>query len=509
MRKVLTVRVLCVTVLVLVSMLSFQFGVAFADDWENIDTVDTNTVAGSNPGPPFAVSPQCGNILLIDNRGGSRAPLDAFGYTYTHLDRAFEIETESFSQYKVIYVAWDVDVHLLSALYDRRADLESWINAGGGIIVNGQRPGGLHSYDFLPAQFLSRRNCGENIEILAPAHPLANNLTGESLSNWNYSSHTTITTWPSTATVVARCAAHSSAPAPSGSVPYFLGAHILGMPYGCGKIIVTGTDPASHLGNSGPWQLIYNELSWACSPSCPAITSINPASSSPGQTLNVTITGVNLSGATAVSFGTGVTVNSFTVNSDTQVTASISTAVLGTWDVMVTTPCCSGTLTGGFTVNSPMIGTGSHSSSVSGATGTVSTTYGFTPPVVIPTVAVQSATLSAKIVAPGTPVTVTADIANKSAVNGNKKIVLYVNGQVEAAQGITVGSGGSSKLTFSVSRSEPGDYNVYVDGVPAGSFRVELFRESDSILIFSAALVALAFLIGVIMLWHRQKRTVS
>jgi hypothetical protein len=48
---------------------------------------------------------------------------------------------------------------------------------------------------------------------------------------------------------------------------------------------------------------------------------------------------------------------------------------------------------------------------------------------------------------------------------------------------------------------------VYVDGVPAGSFKVELFRESDGILIFSAVLVALAFLLGMVMLWRRQQRT--
>jgi len=118
----------------------------------------------------------------------------------------------------------------------------------------------------------------------------------------------------------------------------------------------------------------------------------------------------------------------------------------------------------------------------------------------------QSASLSDRAVTPGTPVTVTADIANKSAINGDKKITLYVNGQVETTQGITVNSGGSTQLTFNVSRSEPGDYSVYVDGVPAGSFRVELFRGSDIILIFSAALVGLAFLIGMVMLWRRQQR---
>jgi len=147
------------------------------------------------------------------------------------------------------------------------------------------------------------------------------------------------------------------------------------------------------------------------------------------------------------------------------------------------------------------IGTGaptSHGSSVSAPTSPA-------PPVSLPNMVIQSASLSAKTVTPGTPITVTADIANKSAVNGNKKVTLYVNGQVETTQGITVNSGGSTKLTFNVSRSEPGDYIVYVDGVPAGSFKVELFSASDGILVFSAALVALAFLIGMVMLWRRQR----
>jgi hypothetical protein len=71
---------------------------------------------------------------------------------------------------------------------------------------------------------------------------------------------------------------------------------------------------------------------------------------------------------------------------------------------------------------------------------------------------------------------------------------------------VTVNSGGSTQLTFNVSRSEPGDYSVYVDGVPAGSFKVEFFNAADGILIFSAVLVALAFIVGMVMLWRRQQR---
>lgn len=146
----------------------------------------------------------------------------------------------------------------------------------------------------------------------------------------------------------------------------------------------------------------------------------------------------------------------------------------------------------------PLIGTGSHSSTVSASTT-------LAPPINNPMILTQSANLSARSVTPGMPVTVTADIVNKSSVNGSKKVTLYINGRVETTQGVTVNSGGSTQLTFNVSRNEPGEYSVYVDGVPAGSFEVELFREFDGILIFSAILVALAFLIGMVTLWRRQR----
>jgi len=60
-------------------------------------------------------------------------------------------------------------------------------------------------------------------------------------------------------------------------------------------------------------------------------------------------------------------------------------------------------------------------------------------------------------------------------------------------------------LTFNVSRSEPGDYNVYMDGIPAGSFKVEVFKESDIILLFSITMLAMALVVGPIMPWCRQQ----
>ncbi len=69
--------------------------------------------------------------------------------------------------------------------------------------------------------------------------------------------------------------------------------------------------------------------------------------------MDIVITGTSFTGATAVSFGSGITVSTFTVDSDTQITASITiagNAALGSHDITVTTPYGSGTLTDGFTV---------------------------------------------------------------------------------------------------------------------------------------------------------------
>ncbi|HDL15011.1 MAG TPA: hypothetical protein ENH28_02465, partial [Euryarchaeota archaeon] len=85
----------------------------------------------------------------------------------------------------------------------------------------------------------------------------------------------------------------------------------------------------------------------------PTVASVTPNSGTQGQSLNVAIEGTNFTGATSVSFGSGITVNSFAVNSSTQITANISissTATTGTRNVSVTTPAGTGTGNGLFTV---------------------------------------------------------------------------------------------------------------------------------------------------------------
>jgi hypothetical protein len=93
------------------------------------------------------------------------------------------------------------------------------------------------------------------------------------------------------------------------------------------------------------------------STSTPTVTSVSPDSGSREDTLEeVIITGTNLGGATGVSFGAGITINNYAVDSDTQVTANITIAAdaaAGKRDVSVTTPDGTGTLTDGFEVIVP------------------------------------------------------------------------------------------------------------------------------------------------------------
>jgi hypothetical protein len=89
-------------------------------------------------------------------------------------------------------------------------------------------------------------------------------------------------------------------------------------------------------------------------PPPPTLSSVNPNSGAQGQNLSIILTGSSFqSGATCI-FGAGITVNSCTFNSATQLTASItisSIAALGSRNVTVTNPDTqSSTLSNAFSV---------------------------------------------------------------------------------------------------------------------------------------------------------------
>jgi hypothetical protein len=87
------------------------------------------------------------------------------------------------------------------------------------------------------------------------------------------------------------------------------------------------------------------------STTCPTITSFTPTSGPVGT--SVVITGTNLTGATAVTFN-NVAATTFTVNSATQITATVPTTAT-TGPIRVTTPNGTGSSLTNFTIAAPTI----------------------------------------------------------------------------------------------------------------------------------------------------------
>lgn len=112
----------------------------------------------------------------------------------------------------------------------------------------------------------------------------------------------------------------------------------------------------------------------------PAVSGISPASGTTAGGTLVTITGTGLTGATAVTFG-GVPATSFTVFSNTEITATAPAGTSGAVNVVVTTPGGTGTNAYTYTVPvaSPQVSTISPASGTSsGGTAVTITGTGFT-----------------------------------------------------------------------------------------------------------------------------------
>ncbi len=85
-------------------------------------------------------------------------------------------------------------------------------------------------------------------------------------------------------------------------------------------------------------------------------------------------------------------------------------------------------------------------------------------PVQMSNIVVQSAAIATPKVSPGQQVDITASVANNGGSNGDARVTLYVNGQEVESKGVTVSSGQTTPVHFTVSRNEPGTYSVYVSG---------------------------------------------
>jgi YVTN family beta-propeller protein len=73
--------------------------------------------------------------------------------------------------------------------------------------------------------------------------------------------------------------------------------------------------------------------------------------------------------------------------------------------------------------------------------------------------------------APNQPVTIATNVVNTGDEAGNLNVALKINGQLEQSRMVSVGPQGTQPVKFTVSKSQPGTYNVDIGG-QKGSFTV-------------------------------------
>lgn len=84
---------------------------------------------------------------------------------------------------------------------------------------------------------------------------------------------------------------------------------------------------------------------------------------------------------------------------------------------------------------------------------------------------VSNLNISPTSVEPNQPVSITTQVTNEGASEGSYEAVLKVNNIEEAAAEVSVGTGETEKVTFTVSKQTAGAYNVSIDG-QSGAFTV-------------------------------------
>lgn len=137
------------------------------------------------------------------------------------------------------------------------------------------------------------------------------------------------------------------------------------------KVWVYGAWAADVPGVSLPWDwgTWVGQVQFPQPTPCPTVSSISPTSGPVGT--NVTITGNNFTGVSAVKFSTNVNA-SFTVNSNTQITATVPAGAV-TGPITISKPSCTDVQTGTFTVTTSNCISVSISTSLSGPAGSLVT----------------------------------------------------------------------------------------------------------------------------------------
>jgi len=143
---------------------------------------------------------------------------------------------------------------LLLPLVNRKDDIEAFVRAGGGLVVNSED--GVvetdHDWQWVPSAVTHETRGGNWVEFPIPEHLLLQGLTQQNLSEWPLY-HNTFKdwTWPGAAELM-----HD---------PFSGDAVLLAGSLDAGQMIYSGADPDFHTTNWGQSteQMLYNELYWA------------------------------------------------------------------------------------------------------------------------------------------------------------------------------------------------------------------------------------------------------
>jgi Domain of unknown function (DUF1929)/Legume lectin domain/Chitobiase/beta-hexosaminidase C-terminal domain/PKD domain len=213
----------------------------------------------------------------------------------------------------------------------------------------------------------------------------------------------------------------------------------------------TVTDSAGNTDPSPPVRTIT-----VASEAAPVLSAVSPTVGGQGKSnLSVTLSGSNFLSSPTCAFGSGITINSCTQNSSTQITANInilSSAVTGSRNVTVTnTDGQSSTLNNSFTVQAgssnpaPTITSVSPNTGLQGQSNITVTITGtnFLPNPSCDFGAEQGLTVSACNYNSATKITATLSITSTATVGGHNVIITDTDGQSATANsGFTVNSSG-------------------------------------------------------------------
>ncbi|WP_326597075.1 beta strand repeat-containing protein [Streptomyces sp. NBC_01803] len=244
------------------------------------------------------------------------------------------------------------------------------------------------------------------------------------------------------------------------------------VPPGTGTVQVTVTTPAG-TSNARPY-------SYTAVPAVPVLTGISPSSGPVGGGNTVTLTGTNLTGATAVTFG-GVPAVSFTVVSSTQITAVVPPGTAGAAEVRVTTPggvsapgvlyyyVAAPVLTGISPSSGPVGGGNTVTLTGTNLTGATAVTFGGVPAV---SFTVVSSTQITAVVPPGTAGAAEVRVTTPGGVSAPGVLYYYVAAPVLTGISPSSGPVGGGNTVTLTGTNLTGATAVTFGGVPAVSFTV-------------------------------------